>query len=141
MDAPCYEVLEHTADLRMAFYGADMADLLVCAARGLFREILGRELPPATTEAVAVSMTMPEPDLLLRAWLGDLLYLSETEQVLFTEWDVTVDESGSLRGGAAGVPLTALPAAPHLDVKAVTYHGLYVAEFAGGLRAEVIFDL
>lgn len=141
MDAQCYEVLEHTADLRMGFYGADMADLLVCAARGLFRETLGRELPPATTAAVVVRLTVPEPDLLLRSWLGELLYLSETERVLFTEWDVTLDESGSLRGEAAGVPLTALPEAPRLDVKAVTYHGLSVAEFAGGLRAEVIFDL
>lgn len=141
MDAPRYEVLEHTADLRMAFHGADLSSLLQCAAHGLFREMAGCDLPPATTAPMEVHLEYAEPDLLLRAWLAELLYLFETERVLFTAWAVSIGDGGALHGAATGVPLATMPGQLHTEVKAVTYHGLSVTETTGGLRAEVIFDL
>lgn len=141
MDTPKYEVLEHTADLRMAFYGQDLEALLECAAYGLFREMAGLDLPPATSEAFEVELELDAADLLVRAWLAELLYLFDTEHILFTEWDVTITDEDELRATARGVPVPDLSQSPELDVKAVTYHGLEVIEVPEGLRAEVIFDL
>jgi SHS2 domain-containing protein len=141
MDAPRYEVLEHTADLRMAFYGSDLPSLFTAAAYGLFREMAGLELPRATTPPQGIQIAEDGVDLLLRAWLGELLYLYETEHVFFTEWEADITGDMVLRGTAAGVPVSALPERPRLEVKGVTYHGLSVTEVHGGLRAEVTFDL
>jgi SHS2 domain-containing protein len=74
----------------------------------------------------------------LVAWLNELLYLSETEDVLFTRFEVTITDSPD---PALTARLRGVPGRGHLaHVKAVTYHHLSVVQSANGWQATVTFD-
>ena len=74
------------------------------------------------------------------AWLQELLYRSEVEDVFFVWFEVETD-GRRLNGRAAGVPITPElePAGP--GVKAVTRHGLRVDRVDESWRARVIVDV
>jgi len=141
MERPSYEVLEHTADLRLAFYGADLPELFRNAAYGMTAEMLDGDLPGPTMGPLSVRVRRQHPDLHLRAWLAELLYILEAEHLLTTCWDVRFDRRGTLVAKVRGVPVAEVVGRLKTEIKAVTYHGLRVEETSDGLRAEVIFDL
>ena len=74
-------------------------------------------------------------------WLRELLFRFDSRHLLFSRFDVRVEEDG-LEARIRGEPLD--PARHSLDheVKAITYHGLRVEqEPGGGWLAEVIVDI
>jgi SHS2 domain-containing protein len=141
MEPSVYEVLDHTADLRLAYYGDDLPDLFRNAAYGMTAEMLDGNIPVPTSGSLTVRLRRQEPDLHLRAWLAELLYLLEAERLLTTRWEVRFDRRGTLIAKVSGVPVAEVAGRLKTEIKAVTYHGLRIEETADGLRAEVIFDL
>lgn len=138
---PVYEILEHTADLRIAVHGGDLARLCENAAMAMFAELSGGELPEPTLPPRQVCVSADGAELVLREWLAQLLFLHETEREFYTRFSVASADSQELRGEVAGVPTETIADRLAVEIKAVTYHGLRIEEHARGLRAEIIFDL
>ncbi len=71
-------------------------------------------------------------------WLSELLYIHETQRLLFASFEVHVDGT-SLRGRARGEGIDKKRHELKLAIKAVTRHRLTVDPQKG--VAEVIFDI
>ena len=135
-----YEVIEHTADAGIAVTAATLPELLAEAARGMYSLIVDvEEVRPAERRDLEVTAATDEKRLL--AWLLELLFLTETEGLVFSRFDVRV-EGDVVRGSAWGEPLDEPRHHPSGLIKGVTRHGLEVSQTeSGAYRARIIFDM
>ena len=84
-----------------------------------------------------------EPDLefLLTDWLNALIYRMATERMLFSQFDVRIDD-GRLRAWLRGERVDPRRHRPAVEVKGATYTELSVARDAGGLwTARCVVDV
>ncbi len=132
-----YEEIEHTADVGIRAYGSSLDELFANAAEGMFSLIADLDSVKEVGEIEVRLEADDIPTLLLR-WLSELLYLHETQRLLFTSFDVQVDGT-SLRGRARGEAIDKKRHELKLAMKAVTRHRLSVDPARG--TAEVIFDI
>ncbi|MGD9719795.1 MAG: archease [Pirellulales bacterium] len=135
-----YETFEHTADLGLRVWAADLNTLFADAARGLFAMIVPELASVRPSESMHFELAGEPSELLLFDWLNELLYTYETRHVLLCEFEVAVGPAG-LSATARGEPSD--PARHQLDheVKAITYHQLKLQHRDDGWLAEVIVDI
>ncbi|HZS00784.1 MAG TPA: archease [Chloroflexota bacterium] len=134
-----FEVFDHTADVGVRAWGPDLAAAFAQAARGLFSLLVPRAAVRETT-ARAVTVAASDPESLLVAWLDELLFVFETEGLVFARFEVALPTPTTLTATAHGEPFD--PARHHggVVVKAATYHQIAVA--AGPpARVQVILDI
>lgn len=145
-----YRFLEHTADVGLEASGETLDEAFANAAAGLFALIA--EGPVTPTEEVRVKVTATDLEELLVHWLNELLYLYDTEGLLFSRFRVHI-----FLGEKTGPPSFKLEAqvfgekadpAKHTrmrEVKAATYHGLQLQQRAlggtGRYLLRVVFDV
>jgi SHS2 domain-containing protein len=79
-------------------------------------------------------------DYLLFDWLNELVYLLDREHLVFSQFSVTVSETG-LIATCRGEPIDSTRHQLEHEVKAVTYHDLKVEQVEDGWVAEVILDI
>lgn len=132
-----YEEIEHTADVGIRAYGRSLDELFANAAEGMFSLIADLTAVKPVGEIEVRLQADDIPTLFLR-WLGELLYIHETQRLLFSSFDVHVD-GNSLQGHARGEAIDKKRHELKLMIKAVTRHGLVVDPEKG--IADVIFDI
>jgi SHS2 domain-containing protein len=135
-----FEVFEVTADKGIRVWAPDLEGLFRAAAHGVWSLMVEREgVAPAT--AMPVEVEAPDREMLLAAWLNELLYLHEVHA--FAGRDARVHElgDGRLRAEVVGERLD--PERHRLvgHVKAVTYHGLRISGGPGRWTAQLIVDV
>jgi SHS2 domain-containing protein len=136
-----FRFIEHTADIGVVAYGADIGQVFVSAARALFSLITE---PEAVTENLSrdIELEAPDEESLLIEWLNELIYLFDTEHVLFKRFAVNVVDGKKLKARAWGEKVDPSRHQLKTGVKAATYHQLSLAGDSGrGYRAQVIFDI
>ncbi len=79
--------IEHTADIALHVWGHDLAKLFVNAAYGLACQLANFSEESQTLKRV-VELEADDAEILLVTWLGELLYLGETDNCVFTRFDV-----------------------------------------------------
>jgi SHS2 domain-containing protein len=129
-----YEWVEHTAELELRVEAESLEEVFSEALRALAELLDGDE--GGVADRHELSASAPDRATLLVEWLNELVYLAEArafvpqrvERIEVGETDVE-----ALVHGRRG--------APRPLVKAVTYHGLALAEEAGGWRATVVLDV
>jgi protein archease len=139
---PGFKIVEHTADVGIEAYGGSIAELFAQAARGMYAVMADLDaVEPRESRSVIAGAANRER--LLTVWLLELLFLTETEGMLFSRFEVEL-------GGEDGMALNAMAYGEPTDlgrhelgpeVKAVTRHRLAVTEVEGGYRASVVFDI
>ena len=132
-----FEELDHTADVGIRAYGGTLDELFVNAAVGMFSLITDLETVKAVGE-YAVKVSSRDPESLLVDFLSELLFVHETQKLLFSEFDAKVADL-AVDARARGERIDRARHPLHMNVKAVTYHGIRV-DPAGGV-AQVIFDI
>ncbi len=132
-----FEELDHTADVGIRAYGATVEELFESAAAGMFSLIVDLDVVKPKGE-VEVRVTGEDPESLMVNWLQELLFLHETQHLLFCEFGVAINGL-DLTGRARGEAIDKRRHDLKLVVKAVTYHRLKVDPEKG--VAEVIFDI
>jgi len=142
--AASYRFLDHTADVGADLSAPDLGSLFAAALAAFTDTLTERERVEPRDER-RISLAAPGLEELLVAWLEELLYLFETEEALFRDAEVSVEE----RGGGWGLDAVARgerhdperhPA--KVLVKGITYHGLAVRPDADrGWTGRVIFDV
>jgi SHS2 domain-containing protein len=134
-----FETLEHTADTGIIAYGKDLRQAFANAARGLFSLITEIEAVKEVLERdIEVSAT--DRDSLLVAWLNELIYIFDTENVIFKRFDITRLSQRHLVARCYGERVDRARHKLKTGVKAATYHMLAV-EQEDGWRLQVLFDI
>lgn len=134
-----FEIVDHTADVGIIAYGADISQAFANAARALFslitelddvEEFLHRD----------IELTAPDEESLLVAWLNELIYLFDTENIVFKRFDVTKLNNRQLKARSYGEKVDSSKHRLKTGVKAATYHMLKVDK-DNGYRIQVLFDI
>jgi SHS2 domain-containing protein len=133
-----FEVLEHTADVGLRLMGDSPEDLLVAAGEGL-ASLEGSWFPGEGRERPVTVEARDLPGLLV-AWLDELLYLRDAEDVVFGGFRVADLADGRVRAAVRTAPRgdRILESA---GVKAATYHRLRFERTNGGWSADVYLDV
>jgi SHS2 domain-containing protein len=135
-----YETFDHTADLGLRIRSADLNTLFAEAGQALFATLVEDLTAVAPVRKLDVTIAGTDREYLLFDWLKELLYRFDAEHMLFSRFEVRIDDNG-LHGSAWGEPLDRARHELAHEVKAITYHGLRVEPTADGWLAEVIVDI
>ena len=135
-----FEFIDHTADIGILAYGADMKQVFANAARGLFSIITELD-SVAETEKRDIQVTAPDREALLVNWLNELIYLFEVKEMLFNRFEITTMTNTELRASTYGEKINLAKHELKTQVKAATYHMLKIEQNEDGYRAQVIFDV
>lgn len=132
-----YEVLPHTADLRIRARGRTLEELFSNSLRGM-NAMLQPDVPVGGAPVEwQVRLAAPDTAALLVDFLAAALSQSHINGELYT--DVEFDELSEtlLRATLRGVNVPAF----ERDIKAVTYHGVEIKETDDGYEATVVYDI
>ena len=142
-----YRIVEHTADVGIEATGPDAGTALADAGTGLASLLVDRDDPRDLRPDRELDLEVEAPDLpaLAVAFLSELLWRLESEDVLWISGGAEVEEDGQgmWRARAHGNAVDYDPArhGEGVEVKAVTYHDLVFEEKAGGWRLKVLLDV
>src|SRR6266481_7570248 len=116
-----YEVFEHTADVGIHAFGRTLPELFIHAAQGMESLVV---VPEQVRELVSREIAVEGHDIvsLLIAWLNALIFLFDTEYLLFRAFEINSFTETSLRGSASGEPYDAQRHELSRAIKAVTWH-------------------
>lgn len=139
-EASGFRLFEHTADFGIEAWGPDEQSMFQAAARGLFESILDPETV-RETRSVEVAVQAEGLDLLLRAWLSELLYLFSAKGMAVRRFQIHEMDAGRLRATVYGEPFDESRHGLRSDAKAITYHQLFAGRESGLWRGRVIVDV
>ena len=134
-----FEILDHTADVGIIAYGADLKQAFANAAKGLFSLITGLG---DVDEALHrdIELTAADEESLLVDWLNELVYYFDAEGILFKRFDITELNNRHLKARGYGEKADSAKHELKMGVKAATYHMLKI-EKNNGYRVQVLFDI
>ncbi len=137
-----YEFIEDlTSDVMFVAEAPDLASLLEESARALFDVVCNRKAVEPK-ENVRIVVEAETPEKLLYEWLSRLLTESDSNELFFSEFQVSVSEQdGKLvaRGEALGEPYSQEKSGT--VVKGITLYGFEVEKTEKGYRARVACDI
>lgn len=138
---PRYEPLEHTAEAGIIARGATLAEAFANAAEGMYALVLELEGIEEREEREIALEGANYEDLLVD-WLLELVFLTETEGLVFRRFEVDELSGRALRARAWGERFdTERHRSHNVMVKAVTRHLLEIEREDGGYRVQVLFDI
>ncbi len=134
-----FELIDHTADVGIIAHGASMNQAFANAARGLFSIITDLD---GIEEALHrdIEIAAPDQESLLVEWLNELIYLFDTENIIFNRFDITRLTNTYLEARIYGEKVDSSRHKLKTGVKAATYHMLKVDE-DDGCKIQVLFDI
>jgi SHS2 domain-containing protein len=137
-----YEIIEHTADIRVRIYGKTIKGLFKNAALALFHLIV--DYKPKSKKETEIKLEAQSYEELLINWLNELISAFYAYKFLPANLKISIKENKdyfSLDAKIKGEDFN-----PYenkiikAEVKAATYHNLKI-EKNNGFSAEIIFDV
>lgn len=136
------EFFDHTADLGVRVFAADLNDLFRTLAEALFDVIVAERQSVRPTDVERVTVASDSPESLLIIWLNELIFRSETNHKFYSRFDVRVAHDGtSLEAEIFGEPVDLLRHVVDHEVKSATHHGVELSRNDDGWMAAVILDI
>ena len=134
-----FEFIDHTADAGIRVEAPTLEDLFEIAGLAFTELVTNVDLLDCRVER---RFQLQEGDIetLLVSWLQELLYLLDTEDLVFGRLQVKL-HNYSLEAAAWGDVFDPNIHAMKTEIKAVTYHQLEVSKSDQGWQAQVIFDI
>ena len=135
-----FEVIDHTADIGIVAYGADIKQVFANAALGLFNlmadlddfeEGLEREL----------ELSAEDVEVLLIEWLNELIYIFDVEHIIFKKFEIEKLTSTQIKARCFGEKMKPGQHKLKREIKAATYHMLQISKEDGTYKVQVIFDI
>jgi len=134
-----FEIIDHTADVGIRAYGADIKQAFANAAKALFsliteldnvEEVLHRD----------IELTATDQESLLVEWLNKLIYLFDAENIIFKRFDITKLANTQLEAICYGEKVDKSRHELKIGVKAATYHMLKIDK-DDGCQVQVLLDI
>jgi SHS2 domain-containing protein len=132
-----YKPLEHTADAMVEVQGKDLGERFGNAAYAMFDQItdLSKVEPKGELRVVMSGDTREQ---LLVDFLQELLYVHDTEDLVFSEFEIKTDGK-TLEAVVRGEKFDEKKHTKRSVVKGVTYHRLEFDDLKG--RLTILFDV
>jgi SHS2 domain-containing protein len=139
MKSTDFELFDHTADIGLRLARPVLSDLYRDAAYALFALIAPKsEFQPLVQKKVQVQGD--DSEQLLVNWLSELNFLFLTDQYAPAKINVSVNND-IINAVLWGEIVDPDKHDIELEIKAVTYHKIYVKQDGDLWRAQVIFDI
>jgi SHS2 domain-containing protein len=131
-----FQEVDHTADWALRVWAPTLKELFVDAARGMYN-LAGASVKPGSVIRRKVELSAPDYESLLVNWLQELLFYTESEERVFTEFQINELNSTRLSAEISGGPTERLDKV----IKAVTFHDLKIVRDAEGYQITIVFDV
>ena len=156
-----YRELDHTADILLEITGASIHELFCEAARALMNTLY----PPRASSSSQASHVVCLPievhiesegqndshlsegekqyesyELLVQAFLSEILFLTETEYIVFSSFDIKV-EKGYVSGVGYGVLFEEKIHGGGIGVKGISYSDLAIRKKNDEYTLTIIYDI
>ena len=135
-----WELLDHTADVRLFVRGDDITDLFITAARALSELLIG-VVRPDTIEYRTIRAEGEGFEELLVDWLREILFLLQGEGIIVVEHDIIEIDGAHLEAQCGCAAFDQETMSVKTDIKAITYHDLSVIEDDRGVSARIVCDV
>jgi SHS2 domain-containing protein len=133
--------MDTTADVGLTSCGLSLTEVYANMAKGLFSLItpLSRIRKKLCHRVDARASSYED---LLVAWLNELIFIRETEGLLFRYFEITSLVEDHLKSACFGEVIDPKRHLLRMEIKAATYHRTSVLQDSNGLwHARVIFDV
>jgi SHS2 domain-containing protein len=139
-----FEFLEHTADVYIRAYGTSMNEAYENAALAMFETMTDSSKIAQTTEET-LEVEAEDQYALLYNWMEALLVKFETENMLFSKFEITdwkeTPETFKFKAKVWGEKFDFKKHPQKVGVKAVTYHRMVVIREPERVILEFILDI
>jgi SHS2 domain-containing protein len=143
-----FELLPHTADIKIRVVGDTLKELFTHALVGMFQAI-GPHAPDCQridnslicNELSAqheITIDSPDREALLVDFLSEALYLSDIHNQAYLKAEIHELTDTHISATIYGVQVTSFEV---VEIKAVTYHDLYIKQIDNHWQAEIVFDI
>lgn len=146
-----YELIEHTADIGIRLKAKSLEELFKRAALAMF-DIIAEKKPSVTSnqslEKIIIKQKADSLDELFVNWLNELLSLSATKEIIFSDFRIIKLTEKSIEAVALGKDTADYKV--NVEIKAATYHELKIEKCdsdkpakvsVAGWQVQVIFDV
>lgn len=133
---PSIEEIEHTADWAIRVKGKDLESLFQNAALGMLH-LIQASSRPGETITKRIELRATDDETLLVAFLEELLFYMETNNVNFIGIDVLNVKNGNLTATVREEPLAQMIK----EIKAVTFYDLKIEATDKGYITTIVFDV
>ncbi len=134
-----YEYFEATADIGLRAYGNDMNEAFENAGLAIFNIISDTSLI-IPERKIEFEVTSEDDVSLLYDFLEELLFYHETEFMLFSRFDVEIDEKFHLKAVIYGEAIDWDRHERKTEIKAITFHKMAVKK-TDSVEVQAIVDL
>jgi SHS2 domain-containing protein len=131
-----FEEISHTADWSARIWAADLPSLFQEAARAM-NSLSGTAAGTGPRVKRTFEAEGPDAESLLVAFLSELLYYQEQENLVFDTFELFEVKSDTLNVEMEGAQIVASEKA----IKAVTYHNLKIEKTDQGFETMIVFDV
>jgi len=133
-----YKILEHKADLKIKVFGKTKEELFENAVIGMQRAANYTPTKQPTTKQLKIKIKSVDLLSLLVDFLSEVLYLIETEKLVFEKVEFEKFTEKEIEANLIGKPLKRMG----VHIKGVTYHDLDIGQKKDGTwRATILFDI
>jgi SHS2 domain-containing protein len=133
-----FEILEHTADLKIKVFGKTKEELFENAMVGMFEAAKYEKEIKSQKSKVKIKVKSIDLPSLLVDFLSEVLYLVETEKLVFEKVEFKKFTENEIEAILFGKPLKRMG----VHIKGVTYHDLKIRlKEDGSWQATILFDI
>ncbi len=135
-----FELVDHTADVGLRLWAPTVEGVFEEAGKAVF-SLICDPLTVEQTEVTDVRVEADDRELLLAAWVNELIFQFEAKRALFADFELKELDETHLVARVSGERLDPARHAVCGGVKAATLHELAVREGAEGWEGFVILDV
>ena len=135
-----FELVDHTADVGVRAWAPSSEGVFEETAKAVF-SLICDPLTIDQTDTADVRVEADGRDLLLAAWLNELIYLFEAKRTLFVDFELLELDDTHLVARVTGEQLDPARHAICGGVKAATLHELSLEHLDDGWRGFVLLDV
>lgn len=130
-----------TSDVAFAAYGSSLNKVFANAALATFEVMVNTNHVKPTKEK-KVEVRGHDLKSLMFNWLSELVFLSSSENMVFSKFKVKIDEEAlMLKAVCAGEKINPRKHELRTEIKACTYHLMMVKKVGDVWRVQVILDI
>lgn len=139
-----YRYLEHISDLKFEAYGSSLKQAFENAAKAMFNAMVKiNTIQPSIEKSVKISSESVES--LLFDWLSELLRIQDTDNILFSEFNIQsleqVNNNWILKAIVKGEKFNKDKHKSELLIKAMTYNELKIEKKLKKYKITIVMDI
>ena len=132
-----FEILPHIADLKLRIYANSKRELFINSLVAMFKSIRPIYIDNQELQ-FNISVKSIDTESLLVDFLNEALYISDVHHVAFKGAIITDFSDKIITATLIGSKIRSFEL---VEIKAVTYHDLKIADNNGIWSAEIVFDI